>query len=333
ELLQALIDLYFQHVNRVFPVIHEASFRSRVLDKLHQRDRRFGHLLLAVLAVAALYSVDPRTTQEVQGVHVPGWQWFDQVKGWGGRLMAATLADLQSSFLLTLYRWSLGQMHEAWISLGVGIRFAQDVGAHRQFTISSERDAVEAEQWKRCFWCFTILDRFVSSSLGQPLMVHEEDVDLDVPLPYPGDDDLDDQACIEYLTLKLRLGSFLTIALRTIYSVKPPTATAEARTVERLDTGLAKWLASVPDHCRWDPRQADVLALQRSGELMCDYYYTVIMLHRPLVTRASDHYPGLDICTEAATACLRVLAVMSERLVLLSPHLCYTTWACGIVLL
>lgn len=77
----------------------------------------------------------------------------------------------------------------------------------------------------------------------------------------------------------------------------------------------------------------NVLSLERSGQLMCDYYYTVIMIHRPLISREPDYYPGLDICTEAASACLRVLAVMAERLVLLSPHLCYTAWACGIVLL
>lgn len=43
-------------------------------------------------------------------------------------------------------------MHEAWISLGVGIRFAQDIGAHRQFKINTVSDRIDAEQWKRCFW-------------------------------------------------------------------------------------------------------------------------------------------------------------------------------------
>lgn len=84
---------------------------------------------------------------------------------------------------------------------------------------------------------------------------------------------------------------------------------------------------------QWKPATEDPLSLERSGQLMCDYYYTIIMIHRPLMTTGPNHYAGLDICHNAAVSCLRVLAVMASRLVLLSPHLCYTTWACGIVLL
>jgi len=43
-------------------------------------------------------------------------------------------------------------MHEAWISLGASIRFAQEIGVHRQHKFKTESDRVEAEQWKRCFW-------------------------------------------------------------------------------------------------------------------------------------------------------------------------------------
>lgn len=84
---------------------------------------------------------------------------------------------------------------------------------------------------------------------------------------------------------------------------------------------------------RWKPDTEDLLALEHSGQLMCDYYYTTIMIHRPLISRGVDHYPGLEMCTSAASACVAVLDVMASRLVLLSPHLCYIAWACGIVLL
>lgn len=99
DLMHHLVDLYFRHVNRVFPVIYEASFRARFSDNLHKRDWRFGHLLLSVLAVASLYSTDQRTTEEVNGVPIPGHRFFEQVKDWNKTLAAAALLDLQSAFV------------------------------------------------------------------------------------------------------------------------------------------------------------------------------------------------------------------------------------------
>lgn len=99
DLMHDLVDLYFRHVNRVFPVIHEASFRLRFTDNLHKRDRRFGHLLLSVLAVASLYSTDQRTTEDVEGIAIPGQRFFEQVKDWNKTLAAAALSDLQSAFV------------------------------------------------------------------------------------------------------------------------------------------------------------------------------------------------------------------------------------------
>lgn len=75
-------------------------------------------------------------------------------------------------------------------------------------------------------------------------------VDLETPAPYPGDGNPEDIACIEFLKLTLRLGSFLTIALRVIYAVRPPEVPAEAKIVEQLDLALDRWLVSVPKECK-----------------------------------------------------------------------------------
>lgn len=75
-------------------------------------------------------------------------------------------------------------------------------------------------------------------------------MDLEPPAPYPGDDNPEDIACIEFLKLTLRLGSFLTIALRVIYAVRPPEIPAEAKIVEQLDVALDRWLGSVPKECK-----------------------------------------------------------------------------------
>jgi len=52
-----------------------------------------------------------------------------------------------------------------WILSSLGIRYAQDVGAHRR---RAGKPTVERELWKRAFWCLYILDVFVSAFMGRP---------------------------------------------------------------------------------------------------------------------------------------------------------------------
>lgn len=99
DLLSSLVDIYFRHVNRLFPVLHESSFRSRVSLRLYERDRRFGHLLLSVLSVASLYSTDSRVFEDVDGISVPGHRFFKRVKDWNKTLAVPHLSDLQASFV------------------------------------------------------------------------------------------------------------------------------------------------------------------------------------------------------------------------------------------
>jgi len=99
DLLHHLVDLYFQHVNRTFPVIHEPTFRAKVSDRLHMNDRRFGRLLLSVLTVASLYTTDERAFEEVDGIQVPGHRFFNQIKDWNKSLAPAVLTGLQAAFV------------------------------------------------------------------------------------------------------------------------------------------------------------------------------------------------------------------------------------------
>lgn len=102
DLLHLLVDLYFRHVNQAFPIIHEPTFRARISDRLHLQDRRFGHLLLAILTIASLYTADERVFEEVDGLKVPGLRFFNQIKDWNKSLAPAVLTDLQAGFVSSI---------------------------------------------------------------------------------------------------------------------------------------------------------------------------------------------------------------------------------------
>ena len=68
---------------------------------------------------------------------------------------------------------------------GIGIRMAQDVGAHRRKTYSHH--SVESELWKRAFWMLVTLDIWFSSFLGRSCAISLDSFDVEFPL------DCDDQ--------------------------------------------------------------------------------------------------------------------------------------------
>lgn len=82
--------------------------------------------------------------------------------------------------------------------VGIGIRLAQDVGAHRKKVYNTPH-SVETELWKRAFWyvlkitirsprltAFTYdrvlvaLDRFSSAALGRPCAIQDEEYVLSI---------------------------------------------------------------------------------------------------------------------------------------------------------
>jgi hypothetical protein len=77
------------------------------------------------------------------------------------------------------------------VVIGIGIRFAQEVGAHRRHP-ESHVHTVEDELWKRAFWSayqrdsfvlgvhilyrvLVTMDRHVSTAVGRPCAMHEEE--------------------------------------------------------------------------------------------------------------------------------------------------------------
>ena len=58
--------------------------------------------------------------------------------------------------------------------VGIGIRLAQDVGAHRRKVYGPEL-TVEDELWKRACWVLVALDRAICCTLGRPCALQDEE--------------------------------------------------------------------------------------------------------------------------------------------------------------
>ncbi|KAJ7901904.1 hypothetical protein B0H14DRAFT_1260083 [Mycena olivaceomarginata] len=88
-------------------------------------------------------------------------------------IYAATLEELQSFTLLAMFVRGTVNHSAGWIFVSLGLRKAQDVGAHRK-TLYHNKPSVNDELWKRAFWCLVAYDRMGSAILGRPCALGED---------------------------------------------------------------------------------------------------------------------------------------------------------------
>ncbi|KAJ6489498.1 fungal-specific transcription factor domain-containing protein [Mycena vitilis] len=356
DLLPVLVNLYFKEVNPFFPVLHRPTFDRKTANNLHLRDPRFASTLLMVCSLGAQHSDDSRVLS--QGVknhplHYAGWKWHSQVQVVPTHFAnKPDLYELQAIALSVLYLQGLSAPTEGWTLIGVGLRRAQDVGAHRRW--SQRHPTAENEEWKRVFWVLLCLEWLYCTHTGRPSSMHEGDFDQD--LPAECDDEYWDQnfqqpkdkpATISYFSYYIKLLEIQAAVATAIYSPRKPkdleghrSASTAAQDIAALDSALNSWLNEVPKHLRWDPDRRNRLHLAQSALLYTAYYNVQILVHRPFIpdpasfhASASGPLPSFTICVNAGRSSARIFDAYAQRG--LSVHFNMLTAACtaGIILL
>jgi hypothetical protein len=169
DFMHNLIDLYFERISLLVPIIHRPTFQRCLKDGLHFRDTKFGSLVLVICALGSHFSDDPRAL--AQGQTSPssnGWEWFNQVpilqETWTER---TSLYDLQRTCLQVLFLLGGTAPQVCWTIVAVALRLAQDVGKSRTSLFSLSQGHLpssgahrrrpqplnwETECWNRVWW-------------------------------------------------------------------------------------------------------------------------------------------------------------------------------------
>ncbi|KAJ7146438.1 fungal-specific transcription factor domain-containing protein [Mycena epipterygia] len=329
DLLNSLIDIYFQKINPIFFLLHAPSFRASVADGEHLRDHHFGAVVLALCAVASRFSDDPRVLiADGTPSSSAGWKWFSQARPL--QFLSSpkagsfrSLYKLQLICLSVVFLASTPSPRECWILVGLGIRLAQEMGANRRSRYST---GSRSEQLLlRAFWVLFAMDTLISSLFGRPTAATSEDYDVDMPLEC--DDEYWDQpqsfqsankpALSDYVTSYLKLMIIFNRAQRAIYPVKRH-KDCEPEVVAELDSDLNKWVESIPSHLRWDPNREGIF-LDQSTSLYVTYYHVQILIHRTFIpppgkpATSPSAFPSLAICANSARSCGHVMEVQSRK--------------------
>ncbi|KAI0035392.1 fungal-specific transcription factor domain-containing protein, partial [Vararia minispora EC-137] len=340
DLLSRLVSVYFSLTHLLFPILHRPTFEADLADGKHFRDPGFGTIVLLVCSLGARFVDDPRVLldhpEKPGHPHSAGWMWFNQVQLVRNVALAdPTLYDLQALALSIVFLSGMSPPQACWTLAGIGIRLAQDVGAHRRKTFYEH--SFEGELWKRAFWALVGLDVVYSSFLGRPCAISLDSFDVEFPIDC--DDEYwmnDDPSKVfkqpsgkpthtSFLVFWIKLQLIHSHALRTIYSLEKHKVIAkigeqewEKRVVSELDSALNRWFDALPDHLRWDPTRENEVHFFQSVCLHAAYHLVQMTIHRPFIPSSrkasSLSFPSLTICANSARACIHVLQAHERRI-------------------
>lgn len=165
QLVDKLVQAYFEHINRGWPIIDEENF----MEQINGRDPRNPlslPLFNAVLLVGAhvlSFLEDHEPMKQLQAVL------FKRTKTLiDCRFEQDRLVYIQVALLLTWYSDGLEEVvANAWYWIGTAARTAIGMGMHRDTSTARLLD-VQKRSWIRVWWVLFQFDTLISLSYGRP---------------------------------------------------------------------------------------------------------------------------------------------------------------------
>ncbi|KAJ9144946.1 C6 zinc finger domain containing protein [Pleurostoma richardsiae] len=194
------IEAYFQHTHITFPLLHRPSFMvtvERIFKEpgYYEANTFDAFVFDMVLAIGGSnFNRFEESTAMASKCFAMAQSKVKAVMEMGG------LASLKAILLISqhgIFSNLCDTSASIWHLIGIGARICFELGLHLEhkrlsgcpadFAQQANVVTLEEELGRRCFWCLYNLDRVVSFTLGRPVAIRDEE--MDVPLPSHLDDD------------------------------------------------------------------------------------------------------------------------------------------------
>ncbi|KXH27020.1 hypothetical protein CSIM01_12595 [Colletotrichum simmondsii] len=290
-----LSEAYFNNIHPQYPFLHKPTFQiweETCLKASLDGDLSSvnGSTLFFVLMV---YSI---------GSLVLGQNHYDAAEAYysmaldhiSAVLDLDSLESIQAILACAVYSIRSPVGVSLWKVSGMAIRHCIELGYHR----SAERyhkntDALTKEMSKRCFWVAYDIDRVVAFTLGRPVGIPDDSVDVELPL------DIDDENVTSGGLLSasrtsntdpptLMTGFIHAIKLRRLWTkisdnLYPPTTRrcgcGHTATIESLRQELEEWRAKTPDQLNYSRAHPLSVFTSRSWFQLA-YDHSILLLYR-----------------------------------------------------
>jgi hypothetical protein len=190
---QELVDWsgsYFANWHPFYPYLHAPSVLE-YFEKLPQSGGRINdgtpNFQMTILrSIMSISLADRRQSQDPDAARYPAelvFQSYDDAVDCLQYVLSrpTTIQSLQAAISVQLFLVSMLRLNAASRLGGLVIRMALQLGLHRCPTRFPSFSDGEKEHRQRIFWSLYAIDRFVCQSMGLPLSLHDDDVDVCYP--------------------------------------------------------------------------------------------------------------------------------------------------------
>jgi hypothetical protein len=361
EDLQLWSESYFENWHTAYPFISAPA----ILEYLEQHVRpatlpdlcrNRSPLFTIIRSIMSISLADRRQSGYSCGNPVPACLVFtsfrEAMESVQDMLFLPSSVDaLQAVVSVQLFLVSMLRLNGASRLGGMIVRMAFQLGLHRCPTRYADFDTEQAELRRRLFWSLTCIDRYLCQSLGLPLTIRDDDVDVcyfdeekhapDGRLRATMDDRL---RTLDFLARHASIkGQIMELRNKSIHqrTTNRDLATLVGARIDKFGNDL---------HYAMDGAEHDNSAsLHKLHEtvLLVSQHELIISLNRPLLALekdTSDYISALQTCIRASRAivwvlhqylCAQVLQQASEPPMapLLWPSLTWCVWQASFIIL
>ncbi|KAK0120502.1 hypothetical protein ONS96_010710 [Cadophora gregata f. sp. sojae] len=327
RLAQTMITQYFKFGAALHRFLHQKTVEEW-MESLVSAPRSMSHgtfehsknaVVLMVFALA--YESSLKNSDEMdEDMSFHYFQAADaQLKKETGEIQLPTI---QARLLQCIYLSSRSRVHQCWSTFTATVGLIFSKGLHRQDRCSENDDMIEVECQKRAFWFAYTMDKHLSSSLGRPSLIKDEDIDQDLPRIVE-DEDLSStslmtmsdgvQSSMKATVFSIKLAQILSEVLRRLYSIRKSSIEVQLQSAKSLKSRLKEWRADVNSFFELDPATLSPLFAAQYTGLQMAYAHARILLHRPFLLqdmscdafRSSTGYKLRQECEDNTAECVK----------------------------
>ncbi|CDM34501.1 Zn(2)-C6 fungal-type DNA-binding domain [Penicillium roqueforti FM164] len=265
-----LVGIYFDYSMVTYRFVHRGNVEEWT-RQVYQNNIGLSNLpvgnmvartaiVLMIIAVSTLYmEMRPGEMPGGPGERLESERWYAASKYMSSLESGPPrLETIQARLGQCLYLLSSSRANECWYSFGTTMQIVTALGLHRRGPAKVSNNGcsyLELELRKRIFWSVYTLDKYLSIMFGRPRLLHDEDIDQELPNETNDIDLLEEDptrrtgstdSMMIASVLHYRLGRILGDISRQLYSINTLSRDSPLETAIRLTSELEKWKETVP---------------------------------------------------------------------------------------
>ncbi|KAL4812980.1 fungal-specific transcription factor domain-containing protein [Aspergillus spinulosporus] len=295
-----LSQAYFDIVHLQFPILHEPSHWETVEKIYADAEVAAVHEFQVLVVIAIGASILSRRTKvplSAEGYFASAMKLVD------GVMKTSSVGVAQCILLVQMYALNNPTSGlSLWTLHYHGLALAIELGLHRNVP-ASNFTPLEREVRRRIFWCTYTIDRLLSTLMGRPMGVVDEQCDLntDHPKPRQNNEPLTNMTSAVHLFKLARFNSEIKCVLYCVDRQYPPytqpaVTDAESWKVDIL-IRLRQWREDIPKHSEASTRHYINLLSE------IKYHELVMLVLRPNPRFQNPDKASLRECFSSAMTC------------------------------